>query len=242
MVWRRLGQKVSLGIGADRYGEGRTLELQGVEWFILDDGLQHWPLARDVEIILIDASNPFGGGFLLPAGPLREPKSALHRADLVVITRSDRAPAVEAIVRRYTPAPVFYARPELRGLNEIGRPSAEPPVSRDDKKFFAFCAIGNSRAFFDDLRRWGLRVVGERAFPDHHRYSAEDARRLEKAAEAAGADALLCTEKDVFRYSPHAKDNWPVLVCRTELQVFDPEKFWTAVNDIIERKRTRAEQ
>jgi len=92
LLQARLGDRVAFGVGADRWARGRELSAQGIDWFILDDGFQHIQLARDVDIVLIDATNPFGGGHLLPAGRLREPKSALARANLVVVTRSDHAP------------------------------------------------------------------------------------------------------------------------------------------------------
>ncbi|MFZ0883768.1 MAG: tetraacyldisaccharide 4'-kinase, partial [Candidatus Acidiferrales bacterium] len=113
MLQSRLADRVAFGVGADRYTNATRLAKRGVNWFVLDDGFQHLQLARDVDIVLIDATNPFGGGRLLPAGRLREPRSALARADIVVITRSNHAPAVEAAVRRETDASIYYARPKL---------------------------------------------------------------------------------------------------------------------------------
>ena len=112
----RLGARVQLGVGKDRYASGKTLERHGAEWFILDDGFQHLSLQRDANIVLIDGTDPFGEGRLLPAGRLREPKSALGRADVVVITRVEHAPAVETVVRRFTQAPIFYARTKLEAI------------------------------------------------------------------------------------------------------------------------------
>src|SRR5579862_7337589 len=100
LLQARLGPRVRFGVGADRFARGRALAAEGVDWFVLDDGFQHLQLARDVDILLIDATNPFGGGHVLPAGRLREPRSALARADIIVITRSDHAPAVESVIRR----------------------------------------------------------------------------------------------------------------------------------------------
>lgn len=121
LLQARLGQRVQFGVGPDRFARGRELAARGVDWFVLDDGFQHFPLARDVDIVLIDATNPFGGGFLLPAGRLREPRSALARADLIVITRSDHAPAVEAVIRRDSDAPIFYAAPHLESVRLFRR-------------------------------------------------------------------------------------------------------------------------
>src|SRR5271170_3223203 len=109
LLRERLGARAQLGVGKDRYASGRTLERHGASWFILDDGFQHLALGRDADIVLIDATDPFGGGQLLPAGRLREPRTALARADVVVITRSEHAPALETVVGRFTDAPIFYA-------------------------------------------------------------------------------------------------------------------------------------
>ena len=119
LLQARLGDRVPLGVGANRYEQGRELAKLGVNWFVLDDGFQHLQLARDVDIVLIDATNPFGGGRLLPAGHLREPRSALARADIIVITRSTHAPAIEAAIRRDSAAPIFYARPKLDSIHSI---------------------------------------------------------------------------------------------------------------------------
>ncbi|HTS10914.1 MAG TPA: tetraacyldisaccharide 4'-kinase, partial [Candidatus Limnocylindrales bacterium] len=102
LMTARLGDRVAIGVGADRFARGQELAQQGVQWFVLDDGFQHVQLARAADIVMIDATNPFGGGRLLPAGRLREPKTALARADLIVITRSAHSPAVEAAIRRET--------------------------------------------------------------------------------------------------------------------------------------------
>src|SRR5580698_8260372 len=104
LLRERLSGKVQIGVGADRYKNGEALARHGVDWFVLDDGFQHVKLARDADIVLVDASDPFGGGLTLPSGRLREPVSALRRANIVVITRSVQAsaPAVEAIIRRFT--------------------------------------------------------------------------------------------------------------------------------------------
>jgi len=241
LLHERLGGRAQLGVGKDRYESGRTLERHGAEWFILDDGFQHLTLARDANIVMIDATNPFGGARLLPAGRLREPKSALRRADIAVITRSDRAPAVEAVVRRFTQAPLFYARTHLESVLRLPALKVALP-ERDfaEAKFFAFCGIGNADAFFDDTRRWGSHVIGRRAFRDHHRYTAADVAQLEREATAAGADAMLCTEKDVFNLRDAVPARLPVYACRIGLALSDAEGFWQAVLTAVHKNRQEA--
>ena len=238
MMQRRLEGKVRMGVGADRYAHGRALAQQGVEWFILDDGFQHLRLARDANILLVDARDPFADGRLLPAGRLREPKSAMTRADIVVITRSDHAPAVETVVRRYTSAPIFYAQPELKEVYFEGRGTGDVRTSEWlGKRMFVFCGIGNPAAFVADVSQWGMEVAASMAFPDHHRYTPEDAQRIESGAADAGAQALICTEKDSYNLGDVRFRQLPLFVCRINLKLHEAEKFWQALYAIIERKQ-----
>jgi tetraacyldisaccharide 4'-kinase len=238
LLQRRLGDRAQFGVGKKRYATGRRLEQKGSRWFILDDGFQHLALARDADIVLLDASDPFGGGQLLPAGRLREPRSALERADIVVITRAERAPAAETIVGRYSRARVFYAHTELEDVVDApGMAEALGEADRAKMTFLAFCGIGNPAAFFYDLRRWGFSVVAEHAFRDHHRYTPRDMAKLDQAAARAGADAMICTEKDVFNLGDTPQTRIPQYACRIRLAVSDGEAFWSAVLEAVGRRR-----
>ena len=238
LLHERLGDTVTIGVSANRFAKGRELESRGVECFILDDGFQHLQLARDVDIVLLDGTNPFGGGHLLPAGRLREPISALRRADIVIITRSEHAPATEAIIHRHTSAPIFYARTELLGMETYSQPSSEKNTQpTGNRKFFAFCGIGNPSAFVDDLAKWGIRLAGHAAFRDHHLYTETDLSELESRALAAGADALLCTEKDIQDLMPLRTNRLPILFCKITLRVNDEEILWQTILGTIARKK-----
>jgi tetraacyldisaccharide 4'-kinase len=227
----RLGESVAFGVGANRFAQGQELAKRGIQWFVLDDGFQHRQLARDVDIVLIDATNPFGGGRLLPAGRLREPRSALARASIIVIMRSDHAPAIEAAVRHDSAAPVFYAKPRLESIEAAGEAGTPEMLLSDAqrKKLFAFCGIGNPPAFLMNLREWGFEIVGHAFFRDHHRYTQQDALAIEAEARKLGAEALICTEKDVFNLNG-VRWNVPcVLYCRISLVVDREEEFWRAI-------------
>jgi len=226
----RLGERVAFGVGAERFANGQRLAKQGVNWFVLDDGFQHLQLARDVDIVLIDATNPFGGGKLLPAGRLREPRGALARADIVVITRSERSPAIEAAVRRDSDAPIFYARPRLEAVRLWrGEHPGEEDGDARSRKLFAFCGIGNPGAFVSDLRHWGLQIVGHRFFPDHRRFTPEDVAQIESDARAAGADGVICTEKDIFNLGGASWKSFEVLYCSISMQIDNESEFWRAI-------------
>jgi tetraacyldisaccharide 4'-kinase len=152
--------------------------------FLLDDGFQHFRLQRARDIVLIDALDPLGGG-VFPLGRLREPLTALARATAVVITRAEnRHLGIETAIRRYNPhAPIFRARVVVQSKVPTG------PVA-------AFCGLGQPRTFWRTLETLGIHAAPRMVFPDHHRYTAGDMEEIGRQAAAAGAQALVATEKD----------------------------------------------
>jgi tetraacyldisaccharide 4'-kinase len=233
----RLGDRVQFGIGADRFARGRELAKRGVDWFVLDDGFQHLQLARDADIVLIDATNPFGGGHLLPAGRLRESRSALARADIVVITRSDHAPAIESMIRHESDAPIFYAAPHLESVRRFhGEYPGDESTECHSRKLFAFSGIGNPAIFLVDLREWGLDPLGYKIFPDHHRYTPQDMKAIAAEARAARADALICTEKDIFNLGVPL-DKVDLYYCRIFFHIAREAEFWAAITDAVRKSR-----
>jgi tetraacyldisaccharide 4'-kinase len=242
LLSERLGHHVSIGVGANRYASGIPLSRHGISSFVLDDGFQHMQLARDVDVVMLDATDPFGGNRLLPAGLLREPKAALRRASVVVISRSTHAPAIETVVQHFTNAPIFYATTELLGMTRAADSVFFDAVamSRDvalKQSAFAFCGIGNPAAFFDDLSRWGFKVTGRAAFPDHHRYSSADAARIESEARATAATCLICTEKDIFNLRDVELASLPLYSARIQLKLNDADGFWRAVQAVLTRQQ-----
>jgi tetraacyldisaccharide 4'-kinase len=238
LLQSRLGTRVQFGVGANRYEQGTELAKRGVNWFVLDDGFQHLQLARDVDIVLIDATNPFSGGRLIPAGHLREPRSALARADIVVITRSTRAPAIESAIRRDSNAPIFYAQSKLDAIHSFTEGQIAGAVAPAAlPKLFAFCGIGNPAAFLDDLRNWGLDVVGHQFFPDHHRYSDNDDQKILQLASAACASGLICTEKDLYNLHAIYFGKLPTFYCSISMQIDNADDFWRTVLSTAESRR-----
>jgi tetraacyldisaccharide 4'-kinase len=240
LLRERLAGKVKIGVGRDRFKNGEILARHGAEWFVLDDGFQHLKLSRDADVVLVDATDPFGGGMVLPAGRLREPVSVLRRTDIVVITRSVQAPspAIEAVIRRHTQNPIFYAVTQLESVLRVPQLAvALPPQDWPGAKFMAFCAIGNPSAFFADLRKWGFQVAGERSFQDHHVYTEREIHDLEHTAAICGADALLCTEKDVWNLRHVPLVRMPVYCCRISMQL--PEEFRNALEQAIQPRKPR---
>ncbi len=230
--------EVTLGIGADRVALARQIlqmeAAQPPEIFLLDDGFQHLRLTRDVDVLLIDATDPFAEGAVLPAGRLREPLAALARADLIVLTRaSNGVPRkVEAVLRRFNPrAPLFPATTQLSGVFEAGAHRAANLFVLKQTPAVAFCGIGNPEAFWDDLRRAGFNLAGTLAFADHYRYGIEDFRRIIRYADSVKARALLTTEKDIINMTVVPPSLPPTFYCRMELVLEDEPAFLAAIEE-----------
>jgi tetraacyldisaccharide 4'-kinase len=186
---------------ADRIAAGQeAIKDFGTELFVLDDGFQHLRLARDLNVVTIDATNPWGGGRLLPHGRLRESIDGMSRADCVVITRCDQVESVEGLreeVSRLTNGrPIFESRMRMVRLSPLknGGETLAPPA-----RVVAFCAVGNPSSFFESLRRVGFEVAVERSFPDHHVYSQEEIDAIVRSAKDAGAEFLVTTAKDAVK-------------------------------------------
>lgn len=184
-----------------RAGAAKAIEQFGAQILILDDGFQHRDLARDLDIVTVDATCPFGYGQLLPAGLLREPLTALRRADVVVITRADLVEA-EQIARLQER--LQQLNPKLVVAQALHKPTCAKAVrghkiSLEElrgKQIFAFCGVGNPESFVLTLQRLQLNVVGSQAYADHHCYTAEDVTGIFEQARYLGADIILTTQKD----------------------------------------------
>lgn len=191
----------------DRFQAGSSLAAEtNTTHFLLDDGYQHLRLARDLNLLLVDATESFARVRLVPSGRFREPLSALIRADAVIVTRSDRSFDRQALLgalhRHLRPrVPIFFAWHELTTLSPVRTGQGEPPPvwSREDlshRRVAAFAGIAHPEQFFTDLRMAGAQLVLTRAFPDHHRYLVEELEEMVRQAELAGAEGILLTEKD----------------------------------------------
>jgi tetraacyldisaccharide 4'-kinase len=186
---------------------------------IMDDGFQHRRLHRDLDIVMIDATCPFGYGKMLPAGLLREPISALKRANAVVITRCDQtAPNklniieetllkqnVNLVIARTIHAPTCARAANNEEINQ---------EELKEKKIFAFCGIGNPQAFLKTIKALGAEVIGSKIFDNHHRYTNDCLNTIYTKACHYGADLILTTEKDwtkIISFDTLKEDKTPKL-------------------------------
>jgi len=238
----RLQNRVIFGVGKDRFAEGQRIESrQAIDVFLLDDGFQHLQLARDLDIVLMDASHPVGGQPLLPVGPMREPISAVVRADVIVFTRTENAPGAKEAIQRFWKLPIFAASTFLLGFRSLGLEGPLQSVADlGSGPFFAFCGIGNPEAFVRDLQRWGVAPAGHMFFADHHRYTLEDVQAIDQAAKGVGAKGLLTTEKDFCNLTSVALPALPVYVSIIDLKVDGEITFLSAIDHLLQARGARA--
>jgi len=175
-------------VDADRYRGGLRARGLGADCLVLDDGFQHLRLHRDLDILLIDAGDPFGGGKLPPAGRLREPLEGILRADLCLVTKlrgTEIPPDINSRLEELHPGyPVHGCRLEAARL--VGPGGMEKEADLVGRPVLAFAGLGRPEAFSAMLRDLGARVMEERFFPDHHRYSTAEIRELEARALSEG--------------------------------------------------------
>ena len=227
----RLANRVEFGVGPDRYASGLRLQQAGVDIFLLDDGFQHLQLSRDVNILLVDSSRPAENDRLLPAGRLREPLSAMVRADLLVFTRTETNPGTDTAIGKLQNGSVFAAQTRLLGFRKFADPSSRPFAASElgPGPFYAFCGIGNPGAFVADLQHWGVSIAEKQAFADHHRYSDSEAAKLVEAAHQADATALITTEKDAHNLRDVDFQDFPVYIAIIDFILLQEDAFLAAI-------------
>jgi tetraacyldisaccharide 4'-kinase len=222
MMARRLPD-VPVIVGVDRSRAGRmATELFHPDILILDDGFQHRRVARDLDVVVLDATCPFGNGWLIPAGPLREPLSALKRADLVVLSRSDQVKDAERslqAIRKWTDAPILMARHKPLDWFRLDTEEIMPLDHLRDQFCLAFSGIGNPDSFERTIRSIGIQRMKALRFGDHHRYSKWDFIKIDQAAEKFGAMALITTEKDGVRLGRERHTQLPVYTLRVAFEI-----------------------
>jgi tetraacyldisaccharide 4'-kinase len=198
----------------------RTFNSQAI---VLDDGFQHRRIARDLDIVLLDALEPFGFGHVFPRGTLREPIDGLRRANFVILSRADLLNAgqraeIWKTVRQHAPealcAEAVHAPRELISADGRGMPLE----SLQGRSVAAFCGIGNPAGFRHTLDVCGFQVAGFCEFPDHYRYAEKDIEVLAKWAQELGVDAVLCTCKDLVKVQTERIGGLPLWGVRIEME------------------------
>jgi tetraacyldisaccharide 4'-kinase len=217
--------------GKDRVALARrAIEEYRPDVLVLDDGFQHRRLSRDLDIVLIDCTEPFGYGRMFPRGLLREPITSLRRAGLIVLsranqcTRSDRERIRATINAAAGKKPIIEAEHRPAEVLSIDPGSPGLPLGElAGRSVAAFCGIGNPQAFWQTLGSLGCRLIGTRAFRDHHSYSPADLADLEAWTAQLRSDFVLTTQKDMVKIPAAAWSGPPLYALQIETAVTDPD-------------------
>jgi len=248
-LWKSLNQRelnaaeIPVIVGSDRHTSGLlALDRFQPDIFLLDDGFQHLRLRRDCDLALIDATNPFGGGHVLPAGFLREPVNHLARASAFIITRSDEiadcAPIVATLRRLNQNAPIFYGVHAFDALHRLGKSEPADISTLQEKRLMAVCGLGNPASFHRLIRGCGLTLAATLDFPDHHWYAEADMQNINARIRQQGIDAIITTEKDapkLQQYLSVLQAECFVMAIKMELSPTEQFTQWLAQKAVFHR-------
>jgi tetraacyldisaccharide 4'-kinase len=232
--WRAVGDEavllatrlpgIPVVIGADRHAAGlAALAAFQPEVIVLDDGFQHRRLHRDVDLMLVDATDPFGGGWLLPRGRLREWVAGVRRAHAILVTRSNEAGGLEGLREQLgvlaPGVPVACAVHKPSALLELPYGKPTPLEGLRGSRILAVSGIANPRSFRRTLEAVGMDVADHLGYPDHHPYGAVERADIGRSARQKGAQAIVTTEKDAVRFGTSLPAGLPVYALRIDLVV-----------------------
>lgn len=222
-------------VGKDRFVNGRiALQRFGVKGLLLDDGYQHLPLYRDINILLIDSHIGFGDDTLLPRGILREPLSQLRRADLFLLTKVEDPEGYQPLEKKiheiHPSAQVFHCHYEPVSL--VGpKEEQEEVYSLKGKKILALSGVADPQSFSSMLRKSGMKIVKEATFPDHHLYTNKDLSSVEEKSKRV--DCIVTTEKDMVKLKKLNIDRLPIRALRIEVKIWEEKEFYQRVMEIF---------
>jgi len=228
-----------VAVSRDRKKGVDLLERQGVELAVADDGFQHRAMGRDVDIVLVDATCPFGNRRMMPSGMLREPLEALKRAHIVILTRSDQVSPEQLEKLRNTVqmyagrADIFTSRLELHSWSKMAQNGRLEPCKRPDETLYAFSAIGNPSSFSEFLKARVVHLAGHAVFRDHHGYTPEDLVDVVRRAGELGAPALVCTEKDMYNLPEKIDPPLQLYVPLVRSVMDEPERFTQKLTELL---------
>ncbi len=220
-----------VAVGSNRHRLGLwVLERHPIDCFVLDDGFQHLGLHRDVDVLLVDASDPAGLQLLVPAGRLREPLTAASRASVLLLTRTDAGnwqDVAETVAQAAgTGESPVLSRFVTEGLLNIATGEVRPAETMAGRTVVACSGIGNPASFLALLQGLGLKIGGEVIFADHHEYRASDLETLRERARLTGADLIVTTEKDAGKIKPLLKPGDQVWALRLKLDIVSGRERW----------------
>jgi tetraacyldisaccharide 4'-kinase len=239
MLFKNLGN-IPVIVDANRIrAAGKAIKEYGVDTVILDDAFQQWRIIKDLEIVAIDATNPFGNRYLLPRGILREPLSSLKRADIFILTKvnlGQNLKETKNLLSQVNPsAPIFAAKHKPMGFYEFYK-SREllKPDTLKGKTVTLFSGIGDPDSFEKLIVGLGMTIGLSFRFFDHHNYTKEDLERIIHASGDKNINTLITTEKDAVRLDnlQFSLSDVRILSLRIELEIEDEQRFYNRLHQL----------
>ena len=232
-------------VNSNRYDGALIAERElDADILVLDDAYQHLGLARDLNLLLIDATDPFGGFEMAPFGRLREPLYGIKRADAVIITRADHPfdqAQTNAIIKHFCSGqtPVMYVYSSITGLRHLATGESYEAREFAGWNVALMCAIGNPHAFSDDILEAGMNIVSENFFRDHHVFTQQDFDRVLQAARDSGADAVVTTEKDAVRLEGLKLSEFPTYAAKLKIESEDEVRLKSLLLRLVSEARRK---
>ncbi|MFQ3550020.1 MAG: tetraacyldisaccharide 4'-kinase [Armatimonadota bacterium] len=230
-------------VGKDRRKTGKlACEKFNPDVVVLDDGLQYWQLDRDIDIVIIDALKPFGSGFMVPMGDLREPLNALNRAEIIIINNSQylNDQDLSKLIGRvsvYSPdAKIFKAYHKVLEFVKASNNSVFDLSWIKGKRVVGFAGVAKPAPFFDMLKELGAIVVGRFEYPDHYEYNEYELNRIFFEKDKIEADAVITTEKDIARLGDTAQNLDNLFFLRIEMEIDERTEFKKHISERLNGK------
>jgi tetraacyldisaccharide 4'-kinase len=213
-------------------GSKEAIKKYGVDTVVLDDGFQQWKIKKDLDIVTIDATEPFGNQYLLPRGILREPLSSLKRSDVFILTKTNLNPDIQEIkdfLTQINPqAAIFEAIHKPLGFYKISQPEELfNPEILQGKTVTLFSGIGDPDSFENLISSLGINIGLSFRFPDHYNYAQKDLDKIISSSKNKNIETVITTEKDAVRfYEPRTTNHEPrILVLRIKLEIKNEQEF-----------------
>ncbi len=242
MLTQKLGD-IPVVVDADRIkGAKKALRDYSADTLILDDGFQQWQIKKDLEIVTIDAQNPFGNKRIIPRGILREPLANLRRADIFMLTKTNFGLDLEALkvfLKSTNPtARIFESIHEPIGFFDFIHPQESINLAAlKGKNIVLFCGIGNPGSFTALISSLGINIAAFFKFPDHYNYSAKDIDNIAQTAKEKNIDTIITTEKDVVRVLGICSASYAArfLFLRIKLNIINEQEFHNRLLGVYSR-------
>lgn len=230
--------KAIVVVGGNRKKASFLAAKVGAQAIFLDDGMQHRRVARDFDIVVVDVRDPFGQGYFLPRGFLRDDICSLSRANLIILNHiqdDEEFSNVKLQLNLYSSAPVVGTKGYVVAIRDL---RGQAISNLQEKKVGMFCAIAHPEYFRQTLEQEGFEVVNQYVLADHDTVQIKDLEQFAQASLKKGAEWLICTEKDRVKLEDHVNLSLPILWVQLELRVVAGQEEWQNFLNEAEAKMT----